>query len=110
MYPCTRAMVTDVTTVKSDATVQEVLNIFKEKNIRNVPVVDDNGAFVGLMGLHQILIALLPTAATMEHGLPDLSFVSWQCTDHLLLSQKKQQISLEGLSPARHCWMIYMDY
>lgn len=75
MYPCTRAMVTDVTTISPDTTVEDVLKIYKEKNIRNVPVVDKDGKFLGLMGLHQILIALLPKAATMKHGLPDLSFV-----------------------------------
>lgn len=75
MYPCTRAMVSDVTTVTPDKTVEEVLEIFKEKSIRNVPVVDKDGTFLGLMGLHQILLALLPKAVTMQHGLEDLSFV-----------------------------------
>ena len=75
MYPCTRAMVSDVTTIAPEHTVEEALTIFKEKSIRNVPVVDKDGKFLGLFGLHQVLFALLPKAVTMEHGLDDLSFV-----------------------------------
>ena len=75
MYPCTRAMVTDVTTIGPDQTVEEALAIFKEKSIRNVPVVDNDGTFLGLLGLHQILVNLLPKAVTMNHGLERLDFV-----------------------------------
>ena len=74
-YPCTRAMITGVTTVSPDMTVQEALDIFKAKSIRNVPVVDENGKFVGLFGLQQVLLNLLPKAASMDHGLENLSFV-----------------------------------
>lgn len=75
-YPCTRAMVTNVTTIKPDTTVEQALAIFKEKSIRNVPVVDDNGIFCGLFGLKEVLTNLLPKAATMKDGLESLSFVN----------------------------------
>jgi len=68
-------MVTDVTTIKPDCTVEQALAIFKEKSIRNVPVVDADGTFLGLFGLHQVLTALLPKSVTMKHGLENLSFV-----------------------------------
>lgn len=74
-YPCTRAMVSDVTTIKPDQTVEEALQIFKERCIRNVPVVDADGKFLGLFGLRQVLLNLLPKAASMEHGLGNLKFV-----------------------------------
>lgn len=74
-YPCTRAMVTNVTTVSPDTTVEKALEIFKEKSIRNVPVVDATGKFVGLFGLKEVLVNLLPKAASMEDGLTNLNFV-----------------------------------
>jgi predicted transcriptional regulator len=70
-----RAMVTNVTTIRPDQTVGEALAIFKDRSIRNVPVVDKDGKFVGLFGLQQVLLNLLPKAASMEQGLGNLSFV-----------------------------------
>lgn len=75
LYPCTRAMVSEATTLKPDNTVEEALKLFEERNIRNVPVVDDKGEFLGLFGLRQIVLNLLPKAATMEKGLDNLNFV-----------------------------------
>jgi predicted transcriptional regulator len=74
-YPCTRAMVSDVTTITPDTTVEQALAIFKEKSIRNVPVVESDGTFIGLFGLKEVLINLLPKAAIIEDGLQSLSFV-----------------------------------
>lgn len=74
-YPCTRAMVTDVTTIKPDTTVEQALAIFKEKSIRNVPVVGEDGTFMGLFGLQQVLMNLLPIAANIEDGLTTLNFI-----------------------------------
>lgn len=74
-YPCMSAMITNITTISPDTTVKEAMDIFKEKSIRNVPVVDDNGKFLGLFGLQQVLMNLLPKAATMEDGLESLAFV-----------------------------------
>jgi len=70
-----RAMVTNVTTIRPDQTVGEALAIFKDRSIRNVPVVDKDGKFVGLFGLQQVLFNLLPKAATIEDGVENLSFV-----------------------------------
>lgn len=74
-YPCTRAMVKDATTLKPNNTVEEALAVFKDKSIRNVPVVDDEGKFLGMFGLQQVLFNLLPKAATMQDGLESLEFV-----------------------------------
>lgn len=74
-YPCTRAMVKDVTTIRPDNTVEEALEVFKDKSIRNVPVVGVDDTFLGLFGLKEVLFALLPKAASMEDGLENLNFV-----------------------------------
>ncbi len=72
---CEKAIVKDVVTVTPDQTVEEILKIFKEKNIRNIPVLDNEGKFLGLVGLQQILVNLLPKSAVMEDGLDNLNFV-----------------------------------
>jgi CBS domain-containing protein len=64
-----------VTTVTPDKTVEDALAIFKEKSIRNIPVVDAEGKFLGLFGLKEVLFNLLPKAVTMEDGLANLDFV-----------------------------------
>jgi predicted transcriptional regulator len=68
-------MVANATTITPDTTVEEALEVFKEKSIRNVPVVGEDGKFLGLFGLQQILMNLLPKAATMVDGLEHLAFV-----------------------------------
>ena len=46
-----------------------------EKQIRNLPVVDDEDQFVGLFGIRPLIRMLLPTAGNIKHGLKDLSFM-----------------------------------
>jgi CBS domain-containing protein len=55
--------------------VCDALNIMHEKQIRNLPVVDENDQFVGLFGLRPLVRMLLPEAGKMKFGLKDLSFM-----------------------------------
>jgi len=55
--------------------VEDALRVFKDKDIRNIPVVDDKGIFKGLFGLTELMINLLPKSATMEDGLDSLNFI-----------------------------------
>lgn len=75
MAPCSDAMIKEVLTLKPDNTVAEAMNIYKEQNIRSLPVVDDNGNLVGLMGLRHVLQNLLPKSVTMEDGVQRLDFL-----------------------------------
>lgn len=75
MAPCRDAMIKEVITVHPNDTVEKGINLFREKNIRSLPVVDDEGKLVGLFGLRHILIKLLPASATMEDGLTNLDFL-----------------------------------
>jgi CBS domain-containing protein len=49
----------------------------RKHQIRNLPVVDDRGCFVGLFGIRRLSHMLLPRAATefSGHSLSDLSFL-----------------------------------
>ena len=55
--------------------VCDALNIMHEKQIRNLPVVDEDGQFVGLFGIRPLVKMLLPEAGKMKFGLKDLSFM-----------------------------------
>jgi CBS domain-containing protein len=55
--------------------VCDALKIMHEKQIRNLPVVDENDQFVGLFGLRPLVKMLLPEAGKMKFGLKDLSFM-----------------------------------
>ncbi len=47
----------------------------KQFGMRNLPVVDDDGRFLGVFSTVHLIELLLPVAATVEGGLTDLSFV-----------------------------------
>ncbi|MBI2312413.1 MAG: CBS domain-containing protein [Betaproteobacteria bacterium] len=63
-------------TVNADDHLLEVVRITLEKRFRSLPVVDGEGRYRGMVSLHGILGLLLPTAATVDHGLADLAFVA----------------------------------
>lgn len=61
--------------LKPSDRVCDALKLMCEKQIRNLPVVDENDQFVGLIGIRRLTALLLPKAAQMSHGLKDLSFM-----------------------------------
>jgi len=69
------AMIKETIKISPDATVKEAIDIFAKHNIRNVPVVDDKGNFVGLFGLKEVLQNILPMAAKLGEGLPTMEFL-----------------------------------
>ena len=75
MAPCRDAMIKEVLTLKPDNTVAEAMEIYKKQNIRSLPVVDDEGNLVGLMGLRHVLVNLLPKSVTMEDGVQRLDYL-----------------------------------
>lgn len=68
----------DLFTLAPDVTVADALQAMCDHKVHNIPVVDREGAFVGLFSLRRITHALLPMAAQVaEGGLDiDMSFVS----------------------------------
>ena len=75
MPPSTDAVITDVLTLKPEQTVREAMDIFTERNIRSLPVIDNDGKFVGMFGLRHILLDLLPKSVSMQDGLENLDFI-----------------------------------
>ena len=69
-------MTRDPVSLPPDATVAEALSLLHRHQVHNLPVVDAEGAFVGLFGLHGLTRAMLPVAAQIDGiGMPDLSYL-----------------------------------
>ncbi len=64
-------------TLKPDDTVADAMQLMHHKHVRNIPVVDASGVFVGLFGLRRLSHLLLPIAASElgRHSLSDLHFL-----------------------------------
>jgi len=58
-------------------TVADALCLMHDKEVRNLPVVDESGAFIGLFGLRRLSHLLLPKAALDlgAHSISDLQFL-----------------------------------
>ncbi len=75
MAPCTNAMIKETVTISPDATVKDALSLLKQHNIRNLPVVDDKGDFIGMFGLREVLSNVLPVAVKLGDGIPTMDFL-----------------------------------
>ncbi len=102
-------MSSDLHTLTPDVTVGEAIQIMCAQKVHNMPVVDENGSFVGLFSLRRIAHALLPMAAQVEEGVFDfsMSFVSDSSDDYLerLKTIGEQPVSsmLEKRKKLRFC-------
>lgn len=55
--------------------LRDAAEIILTHRIRNVPVVDGDGRYLGVISSNRLLAGILPKAATMDEGMADLSFV-----------------------------------
>lgn len=55
-------------TVSPDASVATAFNIIKQSRARFLPVVDDNGTYVGVFSAPTLLKLILPKAALINHS------------------------------------------
>lgn len=63
-------------TLRLTDTVAHALLAMHKNHVRNLPVVDDEGVFVGLLGIRRLSRLLLPKAAQLgKYSIADLSFV-----------------------------------
>ncbi len=68
-------MLTNPRTIGAGETVPAAVRMMKEFGMRNLPVVDGEGKFLGVFTTVHLIELLLPKAATIEGGLTDLTFV-----------------------------------
>ena len=63
-------------TLRESDKVSDALLMMHRHQVRNLPVVDDDGLFVGLFGIRRLSHLLLPKAAQLDrYSLSDLSFL-----------------------------------
>ena len=98
-------MTSGLYTLKPTDSVADALLLMHEKHVRNIPIVDESGSFVGLFGLRRLSHLLLPKVALNlgKHSISDLHFLPdeimqmgdrWheiadQPVDHFLEKKKK---------------------
>ena len=63
------------TTLKPDDLIGTAADCILENRYRNVPVIDDEGKFMGIFGVNCLLKMTLPQAAIMHKGLEKLTFI-----------------------------------
>lgn len=61
--------------LQQTARLRDAARVILEHRFRNVPVVDENGRYLGVVSANRLLGTILPRAATMEDGLESLPFV-----------------------------------
>lgn len=66
--PCKDAIIENVVTVSESRTVAEAMEMFREHNIRALPVVDGKGAFLGIFNVEDLLARLLPAPLDFEEN------------------------------------------
>ena len=89
-------MSTDLVTVHCESTVADALLLMCENQVHNVPVVDDQGLFKGLLSLRQLTRALLPKAARLDqHSL--LMHVDFMPDDPGEFSERLAKIGNESV-------------
>ncbi|HEY4112943.1 MAG TPA: CBS domain-containing protein [Rhizomicrobium sp.] len=73
---CSLMMTSDPRTVPESETVGEAARILVEHRYNNLPVVDANGAFVGMFGIYDLMSLLIPKVALAGGLMPNLRFMS----------------------------------
>jgi CBS domain-containing protein len=53
--PVSSIMTADVVTCRRDATVEDLMRMMTDRRIRHVPVVDDDGALVGIVSIGDVV-------------------------------------------------------
>jgi CBS domain-containing membrane protein len=102
-------MSTDLVTVAPDISVARALLEMARHRVHNIPVVDREGAFVGLVSLRRLTHELLPTAARVDADAfhMDIGFLTDQSDEYVLrlLEIGKRPVSdlLEKKKKLRFC-------
>ena len=73
---------TDFASLRDTDTVAEATRRMLEDRVSDLPVTDGSGTLVGMFLLSRLFEVLLPSAARLDYGMPDLTFMG-DAIDHL---------------------------
>ena len=84
------------TVLKPTDVMKTAIGYIMENRYRNLPVVDDEGRYLGSFGVNCLLRNVLPKAAVMKQGLPSVSFVQETLSDlhNRLIEMEDKPISM----------------
>ncbi len=71
----------DHVVVKPDDLITRGIDYIMQHRYRNLPVVDDDGKYLGTFGVHCLLKNVLPKAALMKQGLTSVPFIDEDLSD-----------------------------
>ena len=63
------------TTLKPTDSIERAAEFIMRFRYRNLPVVDENGCYLGMFGVNCLLKLVIPKAVLMEGGLKNVSFI-----------------------------------
>jgi len=66
----------DFLSLRDTDTVREATRRMLQTRVSDLPVVDASGKLQGMLKLERLLAVVLPRACLIDHGVPDLGFVS----------------------------------
>ena len=80
------------TVLRPTDTIKTAAEYIMEHRYRSLPVVDNNGLYLGVFGVNCLLKLVLPKAAVMEPGLENVGFIQDTLHDlHVRLSEMAGQ-------------------
>lgn len=80
------------TTVKHSDLISVGIELIMELRYRHLPVVDEDGRYLGIFGVNCLLRLVLPQIAVMDKGLENVSFIYETLNDMLdRLNENKQK-------------------
>jgi CBS-domain-containing membrane protein len=90
-----QAMDPNPTTLKSDDTIECAARYIMKYRYRNLPVIDENGCYVGMFGVNCLLKLVIPNAALMPGGFENVGFIYETLTD---LFQRFEEVKDKPIS------------
>ncbi|MGB0713563.1 MAG: HPP family protein [Gammaproteobacteria bacterium] len=95
--PASKVMNPKPMVLRSTDTIGKAARLAMDKRYRNMPVVDDDGCYLGVMGVHHLLALLLPDAVIMDKGLGSVPFV------HSSLGEMRRKLEHIRDEPVTRC-------
>ena len=83
------------TVLKATDIIRTAASFILEHRYRNLPVVDEEGRYLGIFGVNCLLKLVLPKAAIMEKGLESVSFIKETLAD---LHQRLREVEEQPIS------------
>ncbi len=83
------------TCVKPSDLIGTAARYIMQHRFRNLPVIDEEGRYLGIFGVNCLLRLVLPKAAVMEKGLDEVSFIHETLSD---LHERLREVSAEPVS------------